>query len=344
MKTVKVGIIGAGMIANEAHAGAFGKLPGVEVAAVADVDKSRAEAFAAKHSIPQVFGDYEQMLREVELDAVSVALPVFLHAPATIAALQAGKHVLCEKPMARSREEAQAMVDAAQKSGRKLQVYWRSRFAPEAMHAAKMIAGGELGQIHYVRIVGLRWRGRPGFDPNMASFGKWFGHKKEAGGGTLMDIGGYSIDLVMGLLGFPEVQSASGVTFQGIDRERAATEGYDVEDFAVGLVRLKNGSCINLESSWAANIDGPNGTWIFGTEAGLQLDPLRIFRAGPDGKKVQETVAEEKMEHISPTEQFVQAIRDDTPIRMCSGEEALVVQKIQDALYRSAAEGREVEV
>lgn len=342
MSTIKVGIIGAGMIAHGSHAEAFGKEPDVEIAAVADVDSARGVEFGEKFSIPRVFTSYEQMLREVDLDAVSVALPVFLHAPATIAALKAGKHVLCEKPMARNLAEAEEMVATASNSKRKLQVYWRYRFSREATKARELIASGRLGEVHYARTVGLRWRGRPGFDANMSRFGKWFGRKNEAGGGTVMDIGGYAIDLVMGLLGFPEVASVSGVTFQGIERDRARLEGYDVEDFAVGLIRLKNGACINMESAFASNIDGPNGTWFFGTLAGLRMDPLTLSYPNADQKKQEEAVDVSGVTATSPVHQFVSAIRDDKPIAISSGDEALVVQRLQDALYRSAAAGREV--
>src|SRR5207245_8161357 len=133
--------------------------------------------------------------------------------------------------------------------------------------AKQLIDSGELGRVYYARTVGLRWRGRPGFDARMARFGKWFTSLEQAGGGALMDIGGYALDLVMGLLGFPGVLSASAQTFREIDRERMDREGYEVEDLAVGLIRLESGASISVESSFAGNIDGPNGTWLFGTTA-----------------------------------------------------------------------------
>jgi len=344
MDPVKVGIIGAGMIAHGSHAEAFQKLPGVEVVAVADVDGARAREFAVKFRIPQVFTEYEAMLARADLDAVSVALPVFLHAPATIAALQAGKHVLCEKPMARTSAEAQAMVDAARASGKKLAVYWRNRFGAQAMKARQLVESGELGRVYYVRTIGLRWRGRPSFDARMTRFGKWFGSKEQAGGGPLMDIGGYALDLVMGILGFPKVRSASGVTFREIDRERADREGYDVEDLAVGLIRLENGACIAVESSFAANIDEPDGTWLFGSRAGLQLDhgrPMTLYR-DRDGQRETVEVDTSGVTGTSATAEFIRAIREDRPIAISSGDEALIVTKIQETLYRSAAAGHEV--
>jgi predicted dehydrogenase len=344
MDRVRVGIIGAGMIAHRSHAEAFQAVPGAEVVAVADVDEVRARAFAEKYQIPQVFTDYETLLARADVDAVSIPLPVFLHAPATIAALKAGKHVLCEKPMARNSAEAQQMVDAARASGKKLAVYWRHRFGAQAMKAKQLIDAGELGRVYYTRTLGLRWRGRPAFDARMTRFGKWFGSLEQAGGGPLMDIGGYALDLVMGLLGFPDVRSASALTFREIDRERMDREGYEVEDLAVGLIRLENGASISIESSFAGNIDGPNGTWLFGTKAGLHLDQSRSITLFRDKEGEKETVPVDTSDvtATSATAEFIRAIREDTPIRISSGEEASIITRIQQTLYRSAAAGREV--
>jgi predicted dehydrogenase len=329
------------MIAHRSHAEAFQMVPEAEVVAVADVDGERAKALAEKYGIPQVFSSYEELLARGGVDAVSVALPVFLHAPATIAALEAGKHVLCEKPMARSSAEAQAMVDAARKSGRKLAVYWRMRFGARAIKAKQMLDAGDLGKVYYARTIGLRWRGRPGFDARMTNFGRWFGSKEQAGGGALMDIGGYNLDLVLGLLGFPKITAASAVTWRAIDRERADKEGYDVEDMAVGLIRLEGGAAVSVESSFAGNIDEPNGTWLFGSKAGLRLEPLTLYRERDGEKKVLD-VDDADVTPLSPTRQFVEAILNDEPIRTCSGEEALIVTKVQELLYRSAEAGREL--
>jgi predicted dehydrogenase len=329
------------MIAHGSHAEAFQKIPEANVVAVADVDEGRAQALADKFEIPQVFTSYDEMLAKADLDAVSVALPVFLHAPATIAALEAGKHVLCEKPMARTGAEAQAMVDTARKAGKKLAVYWRNRFGARAMKAQQLIDSGDLGPIYYVRTIGLRWRGRPGFDARMERFGRWFGSKEQAGGGPLMDIGGYNLDLVLGLLRFPRVLSGSAAAWRAIDRDRADREGHDVEDLAVGLIRLEGGTVVSIESSFASNIDEPNGTWLFGTRAGLRLEPLTLYRDQEGQKKVID-VDDSDVTPSSATRQFVEAILRDEPIRICSGEEATIVTRVQEMLYRSAEAGHEV--
>jgi predicted dehydrogenase len=243
--------------------------------------------------------------------------------------------------MARSGAEAQAMVDAARQAGKKLAVYWRNRFGARAMKAQQLIDAGELGDVYYTRTIGLRWRGRPGFDARMQSFGRWFGSKEQAGGGALMDIGGYNLDLVLGLLKFPQILSASAATWRAIDRERADQEGYDVEDLAVGMIRLEGGRVISIESSFAGNIDEPNGTWFFGTRAGLRLEPLTLYKDN-DGQKKVIDVDDSGVTPSSATRQFVEAILRDEPIRICSGEEATIVTRVQEMLYRSAESGREV--
>jgi predicted dehydrogenase len=341
MATLNVGIVGTGMIAHGAHAEAFQAVKGVRVLAAADVDTKRLAAFAAKYGIPKTYTDYEKLAADPDLDIVSVAGPVFLHAPAAIAALQAGKHVLVEKPMALNAKQAQAMVDAAKKAGRKLQVYYRRRFGREAVMAQRLIDRGALGRVYYVRTLFLRWRGRPGFDRNMKAFGKWFTRKQLAGGGPLMDLGGYDLDLTMGLLGFPEVESVSGMTFREIDQERARREGADVEDLAVALIRLKGARAISLETSFAGHVDEPNNTWCWGSKAGLQLHPVTVFTSVRERKRAKEVDCS-KVRTVTPVQQFVNAIRNDKPIAISSGEQGLTVTRIQDAIYRSAELGKEV--
>lgn len=341
MATINVGIIGTGMIAHGAHAEAFQAVKGVKVLAACDVDEKRLKAFAHKYHIPKLYTDYEKLVAADDLDAVAVALPVFLHAPATIAALQAGKHVLCEKPMAMDGAEAQAMVDAARRARKKLAIYYRRRFSADAVQAKRLIDRGDLGKVYYARSIQLRWRGRPGFDRRMAKFGKWFTRKKQAGGGPLMDLGGYDLDLLMGLLDFPKVKSCTAITFQEIDRQRARRAGFDLEDFAIGLVRLKDGRAISLESSFAGNIDEPTGHWLFGSKAGLRLSPLTLYR-DRGGRKHAREIDCSRVRTTNAVRQFVDAIRKDRPIAISSGREALIVTKIQDALYRSAEAGREM--
>ncbi len=342
---LKVAVIGTGMIAHT-HARQYADIPEAELAAACDVDEERLRRFAQRYDIKQTYADYDKMVAEADVDAVSVCLPVFLHAPCAITSLRAGKHVLCEKPMASNADEAQAMVDAAGKAGKKLMVYWRRRFAPEARKAREIIESGELGRIYFARTSTLRWRGRPGFD--MPAFGKWFMQKDKAGGGTMMDIGGYDLDLVLGLMGFPEVKGVSAAAYQEIDKEEAQAAGVDVEELCVGLIRLADGATIWLESSFAVNVEDDAKALFFGSEAGLKVHPLTVYKhfwfqgRKPTAIEVALPRDPKREGWLSVQEHFVDCCLNDKPIPISSGKEALMVAKVVDALYQSAEAGKEV--
>ena len=344
-RKLRVGIIGTGMIANS-HAKQYQAMQNATITAVADIDGTRAKAFAKTYGVGKVFKEWKALLEQRDVDAVSVSLPVHLHAPATIDALEAGKHVLCEKPMARNGSEAQAMVDAEKRTGKKLMVYYRRRFSPSTRRAKEMIDAGELGRIYFSKLVFHRWRGRPGFD--MPSFGAWFMKKELAGGGIMMDMGGYSLDLVLGLLDFPRIRSVSAAMYQEIDKEKAGAAGVDVEDLAVGIVRLADGGTIWLEQAFACNVDEPNCELLFGTEAGLRLSPLTLYRhywykgTSPTAIEIEVPRDPHKSGYLSAQETFVDCCLNDTAIPISSGEEALLVTKVQDAFYASAEAGREI--
>ncbi len=344
-KKLRMGIIGTGMIANS-HAKQYQAMENARITAVADIDRARAKTFAKTYNTAKVFTDWKDLLEQPNVDAVSICLPVHLHAPATIDALEAGKHVLCEKPMARNASEAQAMVDAEKKTGRKLMVYYRRRFSTSARRAKEIIDAGELGRIYFSKLLFHRWRGRPGYD--MPSFGAWFMKKEQAGGGIMMDMGGYSLDLILGLLDFPRIKAVSAAMYREIDKEKAEAAGVDVEDLAVGLVRLADGGSIWIDVAFAINADEPNAELICGTEAGLRLTPLTLYKHlwykgnTPTSIEIELPRDPHKMGHLSAQETFVDCCLNDTPIPISSGEEALVVTKVQDAFYRSAEAGKEV--
>jgi len=342
---LRIGIIGAGMIANS-HAKQYQAMENAVMTAVADVDENRAEAFAKTYGIPKVSTDWKELLEQKDVDAVSIALPVYLHTPATIDALEAGKHVLCEKPMARNAQEAQDMVDAEKRTGKKLMVYYRRRFSSSARRAKEMIDAGELGRVYYSKLVFHRWRGRPGYD--MPRFGAWFMNKEQAGGGIMMDMGGYSLDLILGLLDWPEVKAVSACMYREIDKETAAEAGVDVEDLAVGLIRLADGGSIWLEVAFAINVEEPNSEIICGTDGGLRLTPLTLYKhywfkgTAPTAVEIELPRDPHELGYLTAQETFVDCCLNDTPIPISSGEEALMVTKVQEAFYRSAEAGREI--
>ncbi len=342
---LQVGIIGAGVIAAH-HAKAFADIERARVAAVCDIERDRAEKLAAECDGAKVFTDYEKLVADPSLDAVTVALPPFLHEPATVAALEAGKHVLCEKPMARDADEAKRMVEAARATGSRLMVHYRRRYAGDARYATRLISEGALGRVYFIRSVGHRFRGRPFVDTDL---GEWFKSKELSGGGVVADLVGYALDLILGILGFPEIASAYAATYQEIELERQRELGCDVEEFGTGLFRLADGATIYLEQATAANTAGlGEGLEFFGSEAGMTLGPLTITRADKEGKAVSETpelpADPQRVGSVGPVRQFVDALLDGKPFEICSGYEGYLVQRGIDAIYESAATGHEVPV
>jgi predicted dehydrogenase len=347
VKTIKVGVIGAGGIAQAAHLPSYQSLPGVEVAAVADLRREAAEAAAAKFGIPKAFRDYRKLLALEEIEAVSVCTPNAFHKEQAVAALEAGKHVLVEKPMAVNAREGAEMIAAAKKAKRLLMVALNLRFASSSQALKRAVAGGALGEIYYAEAIATRRRGIPGWGA--------FTSKSKSGGGALLDIGVHSLDLTLYLMGFPKPVAVSGVTYAKLGKLKhsAETAGYwgwdpkkfDVDDFGVGLVRFSNGATLFLKSSWAANIgDGQMNSVLVGTEGGAELSPLKLFRE-EHGSLVDITPVglPQVNSHQEEVRLFIEAIRRRLPSPI-PGEEAILTTKILDGIYRSSQTGREVKI
>ena len=345
MDTVRIGIIGAGVIANH-HADGYAHSGKARIVAAADVNEDTLNVFCDKNDVAWRFTDYRDLLALDDVDAVSVCLPPFLHAPASVDALRAGKHVLCEKPMCCTVEEAESMVSAAKEADRLLQVYYRYRFSNAARKAREIVAGGALGRIYLAKATGYRFRGRPIIDPGRA--GEWFMDPEKAGAGVLFDLAGYTLDLVFWLLGFPKVKRVTCNIYQEIDAARAREINYRVDDHAVGMLTLEDGATVWIELAKAANMDPSEtgGTRLFGSEAGLTLRGPTLYRANAAGEMetvVYETPPDvERSAHRLPPTQFVESILEDKPVTDCSGEEGLFVQRLLNAMLQSAQEGREI--
>ena len=360
---LKIGVIGTGMIATAGHMPAWKNLKDdVRIVAVADVLRSRAQLVAETEGVPNVFGDWRKMLEEVELDVVSVCTPNTYHKEQTLAALEAGAHVLCEKPVATCHSDAVEMFDAAEAAGRLLMVSQTARFSPKSRAAKEICESGKLGEIYYAETYFLRRRGVP----------KWgkFHMKEHSGGGPIYDLGVHAIDLLYWLMGNPKVVAVSGATFTKLaNRDEGLAESltdsgaplgvltprpydyreFDVEDMAAGFVRLEGGATVAFKTSWAANIPENTGaTMILGTEGGLVLDPLTLVtNMGSHQVNVSPQVPPGRSVdfsgHWECTEQFVRAIRgQEEPL--VKPAEVLNVIRTLDALYESAAEGREVRI
>ena len=346
LKPIKVGIIGAGGIAQGAHMPGYQKVPGVEMVAVADVKKATAKQAAERFNIPTVLTDWRDLVAMKEIDAVSVCTPNAFHKEPTVAALQAGKHVLVEKPIAMNAKEGEEMIAAARKAGRILMVGLNNRFRGDVQAIRRAIDAKALGEIYYAEAVCTRRRGIPGWGV--------FIEKAMSGGGALVDIGVHALDLTLHLMGYPKPVSVSGCAFSKLGaRRRKAPAGvgywnpakFDVDDLGVGIVRFADGACLFLKASWAANIaEGAFNSVLVGTEGGCELSPLQIYRE-QYGSLVNITPVSlpQTNSHAEEIRLFVEAIRQGKPSPV-PAEEALVTQKILDGVYESTVTGSEVKI
>ena len=273
---LKIGIIGTGII-GKSHVRSYQSMQNdVEIVAVADINESEAQRVAQEYNIPHVFSDYRDLLKIDEIDSVDVCLPNFLHAPVTIAALEAGKHVYCEKPMAKTGPEAVAMYEAAQRTGKKLSVQMATVFTKETQIAKYLIKADALGNVYYVKTSHYRRRGRPYVDGYATPH---FVQKEKAGGGTLLDTAIYNMARMVYILDNPEIETVTASTFQELDmdKERREDSGYDVEELGTGFVRLAGGITMFVEEAWAANMDSGDGDRIMGSKGGLKLNPFTFY-------------------------------------------------------------------
>jgi len=358
---LKVGIIGTGMIAVSGHIPAWKNLKDdVELIGAADILEDRAKLVAKSEGIPHAYGDWREMLDDLDLDIVSVCTPNCYHREQTIAALQAGAHVLCEKPVATSHADAVEMFDEADAQGKQLMVGQTARFGERSRAAKEICDAGRLGEIYYAEAYFMRRRGIP----------KWgqFHMMEHSGGGPIYDLGVHALDLLFWLLGNPAVQAVSGIAVTKLgNRDEGLAESlaesgapigvltprpydyreFDVEDMAAGFIRLEGGIAVHFKTSWAANIPENTGqTLILGTEGGLTLDPLTLVsNQGSYQVNVAPRLPADRpvafSGHWEEVAHFVKVIRGEEEL-LVRREQVLNVMSALDALYASAAEGREV--
>lgn len=357
MDKFRVGIIGVGGIANGKHMPSLAKLPHVEMVAFCDIIEERAQEGKAKYGTPdaEVYTDYRKLLERKDIDVVHICTPNKWHSEMTVAALEAGKHVMCEKPMAINYAEAKAMVDAAKRTGKKLTIGYQSRHRADSMYLKKFIEEGGLGDIYYGKALAIRRRAVP-------TWGVFLDEEAQ-GGGPLIDIGTHALDLTLWFMNNYKWESVLGSTFKKLSqRENAANawgpwdpKKFTVEDSAFGFIKFQNGATVVLEASWALNTLYVKEAvcTLCGTEAGADFDDgLRIngekfsrlytfkpdlstggvaFYEGNRGEKPQE--AEARL--------FYDAIANDKPTFVLP-EEAATVTQILEAIYTSAATGKAV--
>lgn len=276
-RAVRIGIIGVGRV-GQSRLATYAGIEGAKVVACADVNESAVRRAAAEHGVAHAYANFRDLLAQGDIDAVDVCLHNNFHMPVTLAALAAGKHVFCEKPIAGSYADAAAMLAAASKYGRKLHVELSSLYTNETLAAEELVRSGELGAIYHARSIGFRRRGRPYVDGQRTAP---FVQKRYSAGGALYDMGTHHIAQILYLLGNPAVVRISGQIHQmtPMDERRRAASGYDVEELGAGFVRLAGGVTLDIVEAWAAHIDGLGGSVLLGERGGIRLRPFGFFKS-----------------------------------------------------------------
>lgn len=334
MERIRIGIVGLGNIAQTAHLPTLTKLQDAEVVAVCDLDKSRAQFIAEKFGIPRHYGSFEEMLiSEPEMTAVHICTPTKTHHAMAIAALEAGKDVLVEKPLARTMKEAEEINETAKRHRRKLMVGMNNRFRPDAMILKTFIEERSIGKVFY---------SKAGWFRKLPADGAWLTRKEQSGGGVLLDLGMVMFDLAFWMMGYPEVKEVTATHY--------AHRTKDVEDSSIVYIKMKNGSTLTVESSWSFE---SNADFFycdcFGTEGSGSLNPFRILKrmhgnlvnVAPASQDNPQTLYRKSYEN--ELKHWVTALRGLHPI-ISTGDEAVHRMKVVDAIYRSARLGKAVPI
>jgi predicted dehydrogenase len=350
MSTLRIGVIGAGSIAT-AHLDAYAAHPEVELVAIADMNLERARAVADRCGARRAYGDPQELLADPEIDGVSVCTWNNSHATWAIAALEAGKHVLVEKPLARTLEEALEIQRAADASDRVLQVGFVRRHAPNCQVLKSFIDAGELGEIYYAKASCIRRAGNPG---------GWFADKEISGGGPLLDIGIHVLDLCWYLMGSPAAVTVSGSTYDllgnranvtTLPRYKAADydpERNSVEDMATALVRFENGATLQIDCSYSLHaVQDSISVSVHGDKGGAELEPrLQIATEMHDsvvnltpqiGSGTFEVEAGFRAEIAHFVDSALGRAENLAPV-----DHGVEIVRILEAIYESAATRREV--
>ncbi|MCD8917608.1 Gfo/Idh/MocA family protein [Staphylococcus gallinarum] len=353
---LNIGIIGCGGIANGKHLPSLEKISEASLVAFCDIDKAKAQLAAETYGSDdsKVYEDYRDLLTDKTIDIVHICTPNNTHKSITVDALDAGKHVMCEKPMAKTTDEAREMINAAKRNKKKLTIGYQNRFRGDSQYLRKVTQRGDLGEIYFSKAHAIRRRAVP-------TWGVFLDEEKQ-GGGPLIDIGTHALDLTLWMMDNYEPESVMGSTFHKLGQQENAANAwgswdpkqFNVEDSAFGFIKMKNGATIILESSWALNsleVDEAKCS-LSGTQGGADMkDGLRIHgedlgtlytsQIEIDNPGVDFFDSESIDEAEEEARAWVQCIIDDTePI--VKPEEALVVTQILEAIYHSAKTGKAV--
>ncbi|MFN8222154.1 MAG: Gfo/Idh/MocA family oxidoreductase [Gaiellales bacterium] len=351
---LRAGVVGAGAISRHGHIPAL-LGAGVEIAGVCDPAPGRAAEVAAEFGIPHALETHEELLGLPDLDLVVIGAPNVFHAPIAIAALESGRHVLCEKPMAATSADGEKMIAAARKAGKLLSVNQHMRFHPTARAIREAVATGQLGDVYFTDVRWMRSAGIPGY-------GSWFTRKELAGAGALFDIGVHMLDLGLWVLGFPRVERITGRISGYLGEQRVGlgdwgtdrgAAGFDVEDTAVATLSLAGGGTLRLHVAWASFCGDDERVTVLGTKGGADWSPtlygdqqpLRFFAPeGPDrvvGTPYQ--FAGERDQWHEGVKGFVRAVRGEEELAV-TPEEPLQVLRLLEHVVASSEQNAELPV
>ncbi|WP_308635354.1 Gfo/Idh/MocA family protein [Paenibacillus silvisoli] len=356
MSKVRIGIIGCGGIANGKHLPSLAQVKDAEIVAFCDIIVEKAEQAKAKYGTEEatVYSDYKELLKDGSIDVVHVCTPNDSHAAISIDALEAGKHVLCEKPMAKTAADARLMLEASKRTGKKLSIGYNNRYRADSRYLKQACDAGELGEIYFAKAHAIRRRAVP-------TWGVFLDEEKQ-GGGPLIDIGTHALDLVLWMMNNYEPKVVLGRAYHKLSQTENAANAwgpwdpakFTVEDSAFAMITMKNGATVILESSWALNsleVDEAKVS-LSGTKAGADMkDGLRFngehnsrlyvnkVELNSGGVAFYEGASETA--EVLEASMWIDAVKNDKET-FVTPEQALVVSEVLEAIYESSRTGKAV--
>lgn len=350
MEQLRLGFIGSGKI-SQINAEAVARHERARIVAAQDLSEDRLLDLADKFDIPHRFTDSADLFACPEVDAVYIAVPNSFHAPLSIAAMKAGKHVLLEKPFAMNAREAEEVIRVSKETGCAFMLGMNQRYLADSQKIKAVAQQGALGEIYYAKAYWFRREGIP-------KLGTWFGDKRLAGAGAINDIGVHLLDLCLHVMDNFEPVSVFGATYTKFGN-RGLGEGnwglsdavntvFDVDDLASALIRMRNGATISLEVSWAAHLADANrmNVELFGTEAGASLYPAKVYKRDSldaEYRVIEKVAGEPDLPHCDKLHNFINHLLDGEQL-LVTPEQALTIQRILDAVAESCKTGKSVDL
>jgi predicted dehydrogenase len=334
MEKARIGLVGLGSIAQTIHLPILSKFPDVEIVAVCDLDRAKAQFVADKFKVRRYYNNFEKMLAiEQDLDGIDICTPTILHKDMAIAALGEKNNVLLEKPLARTSMEAEEIAAAAKKFHRTLMVGMNNRFRPDTMILKSFIEDGALGKLFYAKA---------GWFKKLNTESAWLTKKTQSGGGVVLDLGIVMLDLAFWMMGFPEVKEVSATNYSHHTK--------DVEDSSVAFLKMKNGSTLTIEASWS--FESTSDFFYcdcFGTDGSGSLNPFRIIKRMHDNlinvapASIETPQSLYRKSYENELKHWIGALRGLHSI-ISSGDEAVQRMKIIDLIYKSAKRGKAIAI